>query len=482
MAYGPSGHTADAIDSLDSAVAAIGAACETIDALLPYLDDDQRRRVVTLAGDVGRANDALRLRIAHDVVQRHDGLPKDERFTVTSGYRDPAQMLTAELGASRHSVRRLLSTTAAVRPTTSLTGATVPARFAVLGATVERGVITIDQAGTIVEALGDVADRANPEHVEAAERALVDSAVGERGMHPAETGLVGQPMPPELLAKVARMWRERMDPDGVEPRYEEQLKQRYFAMRTLADGTVTGDFRCTPDQGAVLSAAFDVVTTPRKPVFLSDEERALAELVEDDRTRGQKMIDGLIAMVSVAAEQKDAPRIGGEAPTVVLHLSEATYRAAADGGTGGTVTDERTGADIPIHIATATMCDGHIQAVVTGADGMPLHLGRTQRLFSRWQRRALAARDKGCRAPGCDAPVSWCETHHVTFWSLGGLTDIDNGIMLCAHHHHEVHRETLEVVQGPSGWIVVPKTRPPRRRRGWAPSLDPAALYLQPAA
>lgn len=482
MAHEPTGQTADAIAALDAAVAAIGVACETVDALLPHLDDEQRRRVVTLAGDVGRANDSLRLRIADDIVHRHDDLPKDERFTVTSGYKNPADMLTSEFGASRFSIRRLLHAVDVVRPKLSLTGTTRPARFPVLGSAVECGVITIDQAGAIVEALGDTVDRANPEHVEAAERALVESAVGERGMHPAETGAAGQPMPPELLAKVARMWRERMDPDGVEPRYEEQLQKRYFNYRTLADGSVKGDFHGTPDQGAVLVAALDVFTTPRKPVFLTDEERELAELVTDDRTRPQKMMDAVISMVSAAAEMADLPRIGGEAPTVVLHLSEATYRAAADGESGGTATDERTGEAIPLHIATAKMCDGHIQAVVTGADGVPLYLGRTQRLFSRGQRRALAARDKGCRAPGCDAPVSWCETHHVTFWSLGGPTDIDNGIMLCAHHHHEVHRGTLEVAPGPHGWLVIPKARPPRRRRGWAADLDPSVLYLQSAA
>lgn len=482
MTQQSTGHTADISAALRTAVGAIAAAAATLDALLPRLDDEQRRMAVGLVGDVGRANDALRMRIADDISKRHDGLPKDDRFTVACGYRDPLDMLTTEFGITQQAAKRLLQASAVLRPSLSLSGGTVPTRFPVLGEAVATGAVTIDQAGAIIESLGDAPDRANPDDLEAADRALTASALGARGAHPAEDGVVEQPMPPLLLAKLARAWRNGLDPDGVEPRHEEQLQRRSFTHRTRADGMLAGRFLLPPEQGAVLIAAMDPFTSPRTPVFLTEEERELADLVVDDRTRPQKMADALVAMVTTAVEQSDVPRVGGEAPTVVLHLSEATYRAALDGAPGGSATDERTGEAVSVDVAMAMMCDAHIQAVVTGADGLPLYLGRTQRLFSRAQRRALAARDKGCRAPGCTAPISWCEAHHVTFWSLGGLTDIDNGIMLCTHHHHEVHRGKLEVLKGPRGWIVVPRVRAPRRRRGWATDFDPSALYLQPVA
>ncbi|WP_347754307.1 DUF222 domain-containing protein [Agrococcus sp. ProA11] len=477
-----SGTTADVAVSLHEAIGAIAAAAGVVDALLPRLDDEQRRLAVGLVGDLGRATDALRIRIADDITKRHDGLPKDDRFTVACGYRDPLDMLTTEFGIAHQVGKRLLEVSAALRPRVALSGGAVPARFPALGDAVMTGTVTIDQAAAIIDGLGDSPDRANPGDLEAADRALTASALGARGSHPADDGVIEQPMTPLLLAKLARRWRNGLDPDGVEPRYEEQLLRRSFTYGTRADGMLAGRFALPPDQGAVLVAAMDPFTSPRKPVFLTDEEREQAELVIDDRTRPQKMADALIAMMSTAVEQSDAPRVGGEAPTVVLHLSEATYRAALDGEPGGSATDERTGEPVPVEIAMAMMCDAHIQAVVTGADGLPLYLGRTQRLFSRAQRRALAARDKGCRAPGCSAPISWCEAHHITFWSLGGLTDIDNGIMLCIHHHHEVHRGRLQVIKGPSGWVVIPKVRAPRRRRGWAPDVDPSELYLQPAA
>ncbi len=49
-------------------------------------------------------------------------------------------------------------------------------------------------------------------------------------------------------------------------------------------------------------------------------------------------------------------------------------------------------------------CDASVTRIVFGPDGIPLELGRSLRLFSPAQRRALAVRDGGCRFPGCTRP------------------------------------------------------------------------------
>ena len=475
------GTTADAVTALDAVLDAAARAAAALDALLPRLDDEQRREAVARVGEIGRATGALQVRIADDLAKHHDGLPKEERFTVACGYKDPLDMLTGEFGIARRGARRLVQTAALTRPSMSLTGGFVPARFPVIGRALDDGAISIDAASTVIEALGDAADRANPEHLIAAEEALVASATGERGIHPAEAGVADRAMPPELLARLARAWRDALDPDGVEPRYEQQLAQRSFSFRTRADGSFTGSFVCTPDQGAVLTTAFDAFTRPTKPRFRDDDERADEARETDERTRPQKMIDALIAMVAASVEGRDVPRVGGEAPTVVITVPQATLKAAAEGVPGCTATVERTGDAVPAHIAASMLCDGFIQHAVTGADGLPLQLGRRDRLFSRAQRRALAIRDGGCRAPGCTFPVGWTEAHHITPWEEGGPTDLDNGILVCSHHHHEVHRGALEVIWASGGWVVVPKVRAPRRRRGFADTLDPTRLHLQPS-
>jgi hypothetical protein len=91
-------------------------------------------------------------------------------------------------------------------------------------------------------------------------------------------------------------------------------------------------------------------------------------------------------------------------------------------------------------------CDAAFYALVIDSLGVPLDLGHEVRYANRAQRRALARRDGGCAFPGCGAPASWCDAHHVTHHEHGGPTDIRNLVLLCRHHHGLTHRQ---------GWTLV---------------------------
>lgn len=69
---------------------------------------------------------------------------------------------------------------------------------------------------------------------------------------------------------------------------------------------------------------------------------------------------------------------------------------------------------------------------------VPLAVGRTERTATPAQRRALAARDKGCIIPGCGVAAEACQVHHVTEWSAGGCTDPENLVLVCWTHHRQV--------------------------------------------
>ena len=47
-----------------------------------------------------------------------------------------------------------------------------------------------------------------------------------------------------------------------------------------------------------------------------------------------------------------------------------------------------------------------------GGKGEVLDLGRTTRLFTPAQRKALELRHQQCTTEGCDIPATWCEAHH----------------------------------------------------------------------
>ena len=84
--------------------------------------------------------------------------------------------------------------------------------------------------------------------------------------------------------------------------------------------------------------------------------------------------------------------------------------------------------------------EAEIWPAIINGNGVPLALGRTQRLASRGQTMALIARDAGCCSfPGCTHPPthppSWCDRHHILDWIRGGLIDLDNLTLLCRYHH-----------------------------------------------
>ncbi|MBI1378058.1 MAG: DUF222 domain-containing protein [Frankiales bacterium] len=97
-----------------------------------------------------------------------------------------------------------------------------------------------------------------------------------------------------------------------------------------------------------------------------------------------------------------------------------------------------------------------------------LHVGRTARTAPPRLRRALATRDHGCIAPGCDVDPSRCHAHHVQPWEHGGPTELPNLALLCSAHHHLVHeghwqlRPTPGLRPGHTGyWQLHPPPPPP---------------------
>jgi hypothetical protein len=85
-------------------------------------------------------------------------------------------------------------------------------------------------------------------------------------------------------------------------------------------------------------------------------------------------------------------------------------------------------------------------------DGSVLDVGRRTRTIPPALRRALEARDRGCRFPGCG--LRFTDAHHVRHWADGGETSLDNLLLLCSHHHRLVHEE---------GWRIESWGRGPDR-------------------
>ncbi len=90
-----------------------------------------------------------------------------------------------------------------------------------------------------------------------------------------------------------------------------------------------------------------------------------------------------------------------------------------------------------------------------GPDSQILDVGRNRRLFTEPQRRAIIARDRHCRFPGCDRPPRWADVHHIKHWLSGGKTCVSNGILLCRFHHTLVHEAGWNLTGTPEHLIVL---------------------------
>jgi hypothetical protein len=131
---------------------------------------------------------------------------------------------------------------------------------------------------------------------------------------------------------------------------------------------------------------------------------------------------------------------------------------------GRGVTD--SGTPITAEQARRLACDARIVPAVLGGQGQVLDLGRSRRLITGAVHRALVLRDGGCAFPGCDRPPRWCDAHHIVPWSRGGVTSLDNAVLLCGFHHRLMHRTAWRVRLGHDGFpVFVPPAHLDRQRR-----------------
>ncbi len=96
-------------------------------------------------------------------------------------------------------------------------------------------------------------------------------------------------------------------------------------------------------------------------------------------------------------------------------------------------------------------CDAEYSTTITAAGGHPVACQPGSRLASRQQRRNVEYRDGHCCFPGCDAPVNWCDAHHVRHHNNGGPTETPNLALLCRRHHGIIHS---------NGWSMEPNPDP----------------------
>jgi hypothetical protein len=92
---------------------------------------------------------------------------------------------------------------------------------------------------------------------------------------------------------------------------------------------------------------------------------------------------------------------------------------------------------------------------IAASVSLPLDIGAVTETIPVHLRRAVTARDRHCRFPGCDQPPAACQPHHVVHRSAGGPTSLVNMLLLCSFHHLiAVHRWGWGIALHPDGTVT----------------------------
>jgi hypothetical protein len=407
----------EVLDRLSELAAAV---CADLD--LACTDADLLETIRTLE-IACRGIDLARTTAAAELARRSAPSLGYAGLAVRHGYRTPDRLLANVAGISRADAAQRLRV--------------AETDLSAVRDALAQGTLGISQADAIVRSLGDAAG---------------DTVAGQRAI--AKLVADAPTVNADDLAARSRLARAELEPDTALQDERSLRARRYLRIGPEVDGVRRIHGLLDPESSAVVVAAMDAATSPRRggPRFVDTDSAALAQrLASDERTNDQLRLDALIDLVRVGSAVGHAPTFGRTRPAVRVVVSERDFRTSTgrawfEGSTTATSTQT----------AQRLACDVGIAPVILSAKGEVLDLGVAIRPFSPTQRIALAVRDGGCRWPGCDRPPSWCEAHHILEWSRGGPTDLANGVLLCRHHHLLLHKNGWRIERTLTGLHLIP--------------------------
>ena len=282
--------------------------------------------------------------------------------------------------------------------------------------------------GDAADSVPELADAVAAGQLSAKSATALHPAIKEAA-HGADTAALVQKAKGSTPREAAAAGEKFRDNNRAKPETPEEAEERRYRRRSVRSGQ--------PDDGMVTSTVVLPVVEHRK--FINAISHLAGTPCEgDQRTTEQRLADGLTLLCDAYA--KGDVNGGRERPTILLVID-------ADTMSGDNEHDAHTAnADrVPAHVARRMAENAHLQRVIRVGSQI-IDLGRTARLASESQYRALVVRDQGCRWPGCHIPSAWCEIDHLEPFPAGP-TNLANLVMWCSHHHHEKHRPGV-VVRG----------------------------------
>ena len=329
-------------------------------------------------------------------------------------------------------------------------------RWLLVATGLREGRVNLAQARVICRALNKLPQDVAADVVAKAEELLVDKA--------AEFG-------PQELAKLGRRILDVAAPEIAEAVEAKRLAEIendaadgvVLHLRRRRDGKIAFSGVLDDVSGTRLAVYLEAYTNPRKHGSGAGEGEVGSLTNPTDPVErlpyGRRLGEAFCSFLE-HVDPKRLPVHGGDSTTLLVTIDfeslkkelgtgEVLTTAAIPGGEvdGCGATGDRLTASQVRRLA----CNANILPAVLSGKSEILDLGRSRRLFSAAQRKALLLRDRTCRAEGCHIPGTWAEAHHWVPWEKLGDTDLDQGVLLCSHHHHRAHDDRFEPERLASG-------------------------------
>jgi hypothetical protein len=249
----------------------------------------------------------------------------------------------------------------------------------------------------------------------------------------------------ETLVRGYRRAKKLNDPQFAELQHESRLFEYHWDV----DGSLVFRGRLPAEVGAMLMKALEKAIECRSCEQLGDEAIA------------QRRADGVAGLAESFLAAGPADSSSAERYQVMLHVT------AEISGTG----ELEGGPAVTAETSKRICCDTSVTRIIEDGQGEPLSIGRKARVIPPAMRRALNARDRHCRFPGCNHR-HFIDAHHIRHWADGGETGLDNLVLLCRHHHRLVHEGGFGCEKDAAGGIVfsdaagmkIPSSGHPKRR------------------
>ena len=282
------------------------------------------------------------------------------------------------------------------------------------------------------------------------------------------------------LERTVRAWRRmcRFDENELE---KIRHRSRCFLVFPDEEGMYVVRGRLDPEVGAMLMRAVDAASDALFKASIP--KGGTPEDIEPRQRRADAV--GLLAERALAVEFGCAERSGAAADgertnaadivplsgtraeryQVVLHVEASTLESEREPGRSELEDGTRVSAETSRRLS----CDASVVRLTEAPDGKAhddsassgsVHdVGRKTRTIPPALRRALEARDRGCRFSGCG--LRFTDAHHVRHWADGGETKLENLILLCRFHHRLVHEEgyTVHFPRGERPYFLDPRMR-----------------------